>query len=479
MRIRWKPVKLMAGALIGAVLLIGVGYLFVEKIDLFSKEPEENKEIYATSHTFQEEEWKESVSENGITELQEALTIDDKEAVTQDIVHLKDVYVEHEATVIMKCFYPDAISYVWETYNLQSREWKPLEEQIAMDELYRRISVCYVECTRDIAPVTVRCTVTTQSQVYEEICTINLLGKEIKEIVVKDTDVNAGEYMNVKDLPVEVKYVDDSTETVTGLYGLFWIHETKNSEYSQTISGNQMETITTIITENEYRLNNLGEEIVEIHYRSENTEIDLNAKLTGKDMTAPDIISLQLGDWQVNSKDEPVVIPVSVIAADNHTIYTELEYCFLPPGEIPQEDDWKKESKWQINATQNGIWTLYVRDKEGNISTQERELLIIDELPPDLTVRLDNTDWCKSVTIIAEATDKQDIEYFFSCKDTGEESGWISDTCWKTSTNGKWVVAARDRVGNIVEKEIVVSNIDNEVPVIHAITVTEVSGGGV
>ena len=130
----------------------------------------------------------------------------------------------------------------------------------------------------------------------------------------------------------------------------------------------------------------MGEKDTVMRYRLGKEKKEFSVMIEGKDMEAPDILSLQLGEYQISKENKPVEIPVTVLAADDHTLYTELEYCFLPAGEDPEDEDWVKESQWIAKADRNGLWILYVKDASGNISQEERELLIIDQSPPDMKV---------------------------------------------------------------------------------------------
>lgn len=443
------------------------------------------EEIYAISHNDEipavEPLNTNTISENKLpasTDQEASSQQPQQEPVTKEIIHLKDLYVEGEAEVILKSYFPDATSYVWERYDLQSREWEVMDGQTGLDELFREISLCYVECTGTRSPVMIRCTITTPEQVYEEVCTINPLDKKIVEISTERFEANAGQYLSAADIPVNVNYEDGSEETITGLYGVYWLTETEDSEFSQSLSGNQTQIITRVITEGEYQYIEPGEHKANLHYRIAEDKKAFEALIDGKDLVAPDIISLQLGDYLVSNTDKPITIPVTVTAADNLTLYTDLEYCFLPPGTKPTEEDWKTGNTWSVEADKNGIWVLYVRDAAGNISTEEREILVIDELPPSLQVKLENSDWCSSTNILVTSTDKHDVLYSFTCKDTGESSGWTTQAQWPVDNNGIWVIEAKDSLENLATKEITISNIDKESPVIHGITITTTTQGG-
>ena len=182
-------------------------------------------------------------------------------------------------------------------------------------------------------------------------------------------------------------------------------------------------------------------------------------------------IKVELGDYQVINEDKAVPVWVTITAVDNYTNYKNLSYCFLPSGREPEEEDWKENPSWEADIDKNGIWVAYVKDENGNISTAERELIVVDQKAPDIQISLENTDWCESTKIMVEGTDNSAILYCYACPSTGENSGWTEAAEYAVSNNGIWAVSAKDTLGNTVTKEITISNIDKQMPVIHGISI--------
>lgn len=435
-----------------------------------------NEEAYAMSHieealTAKSED---TVSENEIEAGEETLEAtseeETREPLTNEIVKIRDIYTEEDSEIVMKSFYPGA-TYLWEQYNLQTREWNPLESTVGMDELFRPVSLCSIQGEKSLSPIVLRCTSITEEQEYVDVASIHILDKAIKEISAADYSADAGSYIRARDIPVKVTYTDGSEEEIAGLYGLYWIQEEENIEYSHSISGNMVETVTTTLTNLEYLHVQMGKEEKKMCYRIADRRIDIPITVEGKDLSAPTILKVELGEYQISNIDEPVPIRVTVTAVDNHTMQTELSYCFLPEGAEPAEEDWHNQSAWEEMIDKNGIWIAYVKDASGNVSTSEREIIAVDQKAPTIKVSLENTDWCTETKIMVEATDNLDILYSFSCPETGESSGWITEAEYPVKQNGIWIIQAKDTLGNMGEKEFAVTNIDKQMPVIQGITV--------
>ena len=436
----------------------------------------DNSDSYATSHTELEipKLAEETIEEENIqeTDYGEERNMGIREPITDEIIKIHDLYTENDTEVTMRCFYPGA-SYIWEKYNLQTKDWEIMESNMGTDELFREISLCTVYCEKSISPIMVRCTAVTEEQEYTDVAAIHILDKEISSLALSPYIANAGDYLSAKDIPVKVTFSDGSAEEISGLYGLYWIQEEEKTEYSQSISGNMVETVTTVLTALEYQYIELGEMEEVMRYRIGDHKQDIPITIEGKDLTKPDILKVELGSYEISNIDEPIPIQVTITAVDNHTPYTDLSYCFLPSGKEPEEKDWQKESAWEAMIDKNGIWVAYVKDTAGNIATTEKEIIAVDQKAPVMKITLENTEWCEETKIMVEATDNLDIMYCFSCPATGENSGWIEAAEYAVNRNGVWVVAAKDSLGNTAEKEIEITNIDRQLPVIHRITVQE------
>lgn len=423
----------------------------IEKV-ITAEEISYQEEKYATSHT----------EENT------------PEALTDEITRISDVYAEENTIVIFRCFYPDAVKYSWEFYDMATREWSlALQEDVTQgkDELYRDVSSFFIVATPDNHEMMIRCTVDFVGKESEvDTATLYVLDEQIIDVVIEDYTADSGQYVDIREIPVTVTFADKTQETVTGLNGLCFVQSEESSEYSTTISGNAVETVTKVITSCEYSFLDLEEKETMVRYQNGDFMKEISMKLIGEDTSAPEIISCEIGEFEISRIDEPVPVEVSIEAADNDTPYPQLEYAFLPEGAEPQETDWKREASFVTDITQNGTWIAYCRDRSGNISSFEKDIIAVDNKAPYVSVALANETWCRENTIIVNATDGLSVEYCFSCAETGEDSGWISRNEYVVRHNGMWKIKVRDAAGNLTEKEIGVNNIDNQVPVIKGIT---------
>lgn len=421
--------------------------------DIVEPDPEE----YATSHM--------NESDDDMTVIQGQMPL------TTSSIEPSDVYAEEDSIVIYKCYYPEAVRYTWEIYNAQSEEWAvaPNEDVLERtDELYRPISTYITTASEEHTDLLVRCRIDQGSgEFVTNAAALHILPK-ISSISVEEYTSGAGTYVSTKDIPVTVTYQDGRQETVTGLNGLYFLSKEESSEQATTVSGNMMETITTVITACDYCYLD-GETESTLRYQGDEDPIDIPIKLIGLDITAPVIEGLHISDFEISTIDQAVPVVVTITAEDNVTAYTDLEYAFLPEGEEPQEDSWTKQASFNIDITQNGIWIAYCRDKSGNIATEETDIIAVDNKAPIVSLSLENDTWCTENKIIVDARDGLSVEYRYRCMETGEDTGWTAKYEHIIRANSTWKVEVRDAVGNVTEQEIVIDNIDTHAPVIRGI----------
>jgi len=388
------------------------------------------------------------------------------EPVSQDIVRISDMYAA-KGELTLKSYYPDATGYMWELYNTETKSWEPLDAETAYDELYRPVSLVSLTLNEDIM---IRCSVDRENPEEKtlDIATIKCI-KPIAGIDAADTFETGPGWLYSGDIPVKVIYQDNSSETLTGLYGLFFVDRLESSEVTYSDTGNTVETVTIINTECEYSYADAGKKEFVIRYRDKDKSYDTKLSVVSTDTEPPVISTVSLSDFSIRNVDEPVTIEVSISAEDNNTPYPELEYAFLPQGVEPEDADWIPKPKFEKDIDKNGIWVAYCRDRNGNIAEFEEKIIAVDQKAPDLTLTLENTGWCASNKIIANAKDELSVTYLFTCPETGENSGWTDKNEYDVNRNGTWEVQAKDAVGNITVKDITVSNIDVQMPTIKGI----------
>lgn len=422
---------------------------------------EEKVEVYATSHKITSDEVASISSDPEETEEMQQL-------LTEDPIVLKDIYTEERNEIVLKVFYPAAIEYKWEIYDIESKEWALINQtEHVTDELYRQISVCKVSAKKGI-PNMIRCITTTDTETHVDISNIFVLEKKIVGINIKDYEAEAGKYLNILDIPVKVKYEDGSSESIEGLYGLYFIEQEIEKDFEMTLSGNMIEKTISVLKEKEYCHIENEEKELQVRYRMD-TCIDKSLTVIGTDKIAPKINVIECSGFEVDNSEETKVINISITAEDNNTLYPYLQYAFLPEGKKIEEKDWKQNPVFEAEVHKNGKWVAYCKDQSGNIATETKELIAFDREAPTMNVELQTTEWCTNTKIYVEAEDTSAMKYFYSCPERGIESGWIEENQFMVETNGTWIVKAQDIVGNVSELEIEINNIDKEMPVIHGI----------
>lgn len=392
-------------------------------------------------------------------------------------VRLSDIYAVSGSTVQMQCYYPEAESYAWEVFNRHTGTWEPVEGVTQQDELYRPVSaLCVTAEGTDTIPV--RCTVhmedggtvTEKASVY--------MIPEILDVSVEEAYVtDAGRYISSREIPVRVSYSNGTRDVITGLDGLTFVDSTERREVSASKTGNPVETVTTVYTECGYAYIGLEEKEFLLRYRCGEQMADTMATVCGKDLCAPVISDVSVSGFEITNVDTPVTASISITAEDDKTPYPDLEYAFIPKDTdadgdampVPDDTDWTRESVFSLDITQNGTWTAFCRDQGGNLASVEKEIIVVDQKAPVMSVRLADTEWCSSTKLTVDAEDHLPVEYRVVTP-AGTDSGWTTQNEYEVSCNGTWEIQARDSVGNVSMESITVSNIDRQEPVIEKIT---------
>ena len=483
--------------LVGGVLAVIIAAAFLlRKNDIMqriadwkNRSGEEVLQVQAseTDMEVEPEELPETQTENLETEEEEYATshidgMTDPEAMPEPVetfpIKLSDVYAEKGSVAAFRCYDPEATNYLWETYDPQTESWTENEGAVEVtDELYRKISTFLVEADDKNNELAVRCRVSRESA-------DDIVGTAALYVIPEITGISGNEYISEagvyavsREIPVQVIYKDGSQDTITGLNGLYFLKKEESSEQGTAVSGNMTEIVTTIYTACDYDYL-AGEREEMLRYQGRNGSLDTSVRLIAEDRIPPEIKEVSVGDFDVSTIDQPVPVTITIIAEDEATAYPELVYAFLPEGEEPEEEDWiKGNPTLDVSITQNGTWVAYCKDLSGNIATQEKDLVVVDNKPPVVNLSLECDTWCSENRIIVKAKDGLSMEYHYSCAQTGEDSGWITRNEYTITQNGIWIVKVRDAVGNVTEQEILVDNIDHQAPVIRRITEkTEIEG---
>lgn len=474
---------LLAGMIAGGLAIVFRDIIRNQSFAIWKKAPEEMLQVQASETdniAMPEEQYEEEMADSEAEEEEYATSHTDDVANQEEIsepaavfpVRLTDVYAEKGSIAVFRCYDPEATQYLWESYNPETKEWKETGDGDVMehtDELRRKISIFPIEADERHNEFTIRCRICRESA--DDIistATLHILP-EIASISINEYASEAGNYIIAREIPVQVSFEDGSTDTITGLNGLYFLRKEESTQQGTTVSGNMTETITTVYTACDYDYLDQDHEVL-LRYQGRNVSLDTSADLIAEDHTPPDIKELSVSDFEVSTIDRPVPVTVTIVAEDDVTEYPELAYAFLPEGQEPDNEDWTKGNPTlEVSVTQNGTWIAYCKDESGNIATQEKNMIVVDNKAPIVELSLANDTWCSENQILVTATDGMSVEYCYSCVQTGEDSGWIEKNEYSVTDNGNWTVKVRDAAGNITEQEILIDRIDHQAPVIRSI----------
>jgi len=154
---------------------------------------------------------------------------------------------------------------------------------------------------------------------------------------------------------------------------------------------------------------------------------------------------------------------------DGYTGAVGLEYS--KDGITYQNDNY-------FTYSENGVYTVYVRDKAGNVSQCTHEVTTIDRTPPALTVSMSPDKATRGeVTLTVTATDAAGIGRIESV--FGNKYGTLSMKTLSmdvtVTENGSYTFTSSDQAGNEAVVTYTVSNIDTENPIITALSADNTS----
>lgn len=118
----------------------------------------------------------------------------------------------------------------------------------------------------------------------------------------------------------------------------------------------------------------------------------------------------------------------------------------------------------ELTVTANGIYTVYVKDRAGNIANQSIEIGNIDTTVPKVILEADMTALTAGDVIVrikAEDTSGLAMKPY----STDRETWWETNTLTITM-NGIYTVFVKDAVGNVANASIEIHNIDKTAPYI-------------
>lgn len=126
-----------------------------------------------------------------------------------------------------------------------------------------------------------------------------------------------------------------------------------------------------------------------------------------------------------------------------------------------QGGEWTDVNSFTV--TGNGTYSIEVRDALENVSLHNVIITHIDSQVPEVTVLYDDNTWEKSKTITLAASDSESG----LCVNAYRFNGgvWGTRTMYEVTGNGTYSVEVMDVAGNVVQKVISITHIDNENPI--------------
>lgn len=383
-------------------------------------------------------------------------------------VEIKDIYAQVGETVEFISFYPNAEKYTWEVYDMTEKEWGLADLETVFskkDELYREVSILRLKAEVIQDGTMIRCTVNLEDgSIEKDMASLYVLQNNIKDISIDDIEIPKCGYISALEVPVNVIYEDDRSETITGLYGLKFLCSQESKEYDENVSGNLIEKRIETITECDYTYLHSGANERTLRYANLR-EKEWTTQITGCDREPPVIEEVIVGDYIVSREDKSVPIKIEIYAEDNETPYPKLKYAFAHEDTDPADIIFTSENEWNADINRNGTWIAYVMDESGNVAQMQKKIVTVDQMPPILTVNLKEMSWCMENMILVSGQDGTDLTYQIR---KGEDCiyDWTEETNFVISENGIYTVWAKDEAGNETSQEITVENIDHQPPII-------------
>lgn len=202
----------------------------------------------------------------------------------------------------------------------------------------------------------------------------------------------------------------------------------------------------------------------------ENIQLD-----TLEDKAAP-VIEEIICDFTAMNVDIPIEVTISIKAYDDKSDVKNLKYAVTPKGKGVREKDYFTENIKKFSFSKNGIYVIYCMDEAGNVSKEEKELILVDMVAPKIrSIESSDTKICREATIIVHATDKTEIQYRYTCPEKEIDSGFTYKNTFNVTENGIYFIEVMDSALNTSAGNIEISNIDRNLPVIKGITERGVS----
>lgn len=308
--------------------------------------------------------------------------------LTENIL-LHDLYASSGQTVKFHLYCAGASNYLWEYYDVDSRKWLPAEGNTGEEmDAYGRY-VAYADFVADQPELMIRCLYDTEDATGQsEIAYLKALPQEISQLsLADDITAEAGELLESCNIAVKVTYTDGSSDTLEGLYGLYFV-ESEESESSEILLTDGILTEKKVLTVlSHYKQCCVvpeGESCFTMAYipGKESPKLQLTGVITGMDGEPPEIFQVDILDREKLPDSENESLTILVTAEDNVTPYPGLQYAVIEKdmgtvaddidiGKIAEED-WFSGPKATVTLKKSSTWFLCCRDQAGNVSIYQQ-----------------------------------------------------------------------------------------------------------
>ncbi len=411
-----------------------------------------------------------------------------EEALSQEPALLKNITVFEGSPAIFQCYEKDAAGYEWEYYSMLDKKWQPVSKKpelinsVETDELFRDVSTLTIPGEKENDQLNIRCTIFREDgeEMRSEACLkIIELKYPIKSISIDPVEAEAGEYLPALSLNVLID-TEQGHQTVSGLQGLtFCINEDEEASKTYDKENSLMtEVYKKVSKESFYIWIEEGEQTVPARFHYEDEAYDTEVLITGSDTRAPEIASVQ-ADYEVSNREvESTPAKISADVTDNYSMPSELTYAFSSKDNN-KELQWSSQLPVEANIEQNGTYYFYAKDKAGNISQYEMEIVTVDMKPPVIEELFleHKPGGTQNTMITVKAADKTALLYRFLSDNGTIVSDWSKENTYPAAANGTYTVEVKDAAGNITKDSIDVKNIDMTAPRIIGIYEKNISAG--
>lgn len=302
---------------------------------------------------------------------------------------LHDLYAVPGQAVRFQIFHPDTSNHTWEYYDMESRKWLLAEDAGRETDASGNV-IAYADFITPIdqPELMIRCLyeTTDTNERVSEIAFLKVLPQKISRLeLAADIAVEAGDCLAAGDVMVEVTYVDDTSDTIQGLCGLYFLEPEVESESSEFVSEGGVLTerkVQTVLNHfRQYYLVPAGETNITLAYMPDagSSQLQLAGTVNGTDNEPPEISMVDILEKEkIPDSEDEENLTILITAEDNVTPYPGLQYAVIQKdadtdvsdidAEEIMEEDWFSGPKAVVTLQRDSTWFFCCRDQAGNIS---------------------------------------------------------------------------------------------------------------